>query len=155
MPGVLLSSEVEVCRRERAARRARRQGQARVGQERDRRKGLTTRATMIKTSKKMHLRLPVFFWYLVAISSSSTDAFISRPTVSRLYSIESIIVPCSTTRSPMSLKRSASSLIDLAMLVISFVRWRIVESIRDVACSWSVYREQSESTDLSVNHLAR
>lgn len=109
---------------------------------------------MIKTSKNMHLRLPVFFWYLVAISSSSTEAFISRPTVSRFYSIESIIVPCSTTRSPMSLNRSASSLIDLAMLVISFVRWRIVESIREVACSWSVCRERSESTDLSVNHLA-
>lgn len=121
----------------------------------------------------MHFLRPVFFWYLeedrgerqrdarqtgqstratdfVAISSSSTEAFISRPTVSRLYSTESSIVPCSTTMSPKSRNRSASSVIDLAMFVISFVRRWIVASIRAVGWTCSVYQRYGRTVSPAV-----
>ncbi len=57
--------------------------------------------------------------HFVATFNSSTAPFTSLAVSVTLYSTQSSTVPCSTTRFPMSRKRSASSEIDLAISVSS------------------------------------
>jgi len=78
--------------------------------------------TMIRIKNRIHFRRPVLAWYRCASFNSPSAATSSRAVCWTLYSTESSTVPCSTTRLPRSRNRSASSDIDVAIWVISFVR---------------------------------